>query len=139
MSTYAPDDPLALPRRAEPAPRPPLPLLTVVVPVVGAGVLWMVTGSAYALLFAALGPLIAIASVADAARTSKRTAKKDAAALRRRLAQAEVDVANRHDAERAQRWATHPDVPRFLARPESIWRIATRCERCGGSTALLPV
>ena len=128
MSTYAPDDPLALPRRAEPAPRPPLPLLTVVVPVVGAGVLWMVTGSAYALLFAALGPLIAIASVADAARTSKRTAKKDAAALRRRLAQAEVDVANRHDDERAQRWATHPDVPRFLARPESIWRVVPERE-----------
>ncbi|MDT3344569.1 FtsK/SpoIIIE domain-containing protein [Microbacterium aquilitoris] len=122
MSTLAPDDPLTLPRRPAPTPRPPLPLMTAVVPVIGAVVLWAVTGSAYALLFAALGPLIAVASVADAARTSRRTAKKDAAALRRELAQAEVEVARRHEDEREQRWATHPDVQRFLARPESIWR-----------------
>ncbi|MFI8631332.1 FtsK/SpoIIIE domain-containing protein [Microbacterium sp. NPDC077663] len=123
MSTFAPDDPLTLPRRTDPAPRPPLPLLTVVVPVIGAGVLWAVTGSAYALLFAALGPLIAIASVADAARTSRRTAKKDAARRRGALRRAEAELTRRHDVERTQRWATHPDVPRYLARPDSIWRL----------------
>ncbi|WP_349308712.1 FtsK/SpoIIIE domain-containing protein [Microbacterium sp. MM2322] len=122
MSTLAPDEPLTLPRRAAPPARPPLPLLTAIVPVIGAVVLWAVTGSAYALLFAALGPLIAVASVADAARTSKRTSKKEAATLARELAQAEAEIARRHDEERQQRWATHPDVARFLARPESIWR-----------------
>ncbi|WP_157681082.1 FtsK/SpoIIIE domain-containing protein [Microbacterium sp. LKL04] len=122
MSTLTRDDPLTLPRRAAPTPRPPLPVMTAVVPVIGAVVLWAVTGSAYALLFAALGPLIAIASVADAARTSRRTARKDAVAVSRELAAAEAEVARRHDEEREQRWATHPDVSRFLARPESIWR-----------------
>ncbi|MCM3695850.1 FtsK/SpoIIIE domain-containing protein [Microbacterium oleivorans] len=128
MSTFAPDDPLSLPRRADPAPRPPLPLLTAVVPVIGAGVLWAVTGSAYALLFAALGPLIAIASVADAARTSKRAAKRDAATRRRELTLADAELATRHDHERSQRWATHPDIAHYLERPESIWRIVPERE-----------
>lgn len=118
----APDDPLTLPRRATPSPRPPLPLLTAVVPVVGAVILWAVTGSAYALLFAALGPLIAVASVVDAARSSRRSARKDAAVVARQLVQATEEVTRRHDAEREERWARHPDVARFLARPESIWR-----------------
>jgi S-DNA-T family DNA segregation ATPase FtsK/SpoIIIE len=118
----ASDDPLILPRRETPSPRPPLPLLTAVVPVVGAVILWAVTGSAYALLFAALGPLIAVASVADAARTSRRAARKDAAVVARQLTQATAEVARRHEREREERWARHPDVSRFLARPESIWR-----------------
>ncbi|EZP26687.1 putative DNA segregation ATPase [Microbacterium oleivorans] len=128
VSTLAPDEPLTPPRRGTPPPRPPLPLLTAIVPVIGAVALWAVTGSAYALLFAALGPLIAVASVADAARTSKRTSKKDAAALARELAEAQAEVARRHDEEREQRWATHPDVERFLARPESIWRVVPERE-----------
>ena len=103
--------------------------MTAVVPVIGAVVLWAVTGSPYALLFAALGPLIAVASVADAARTSRRTAKKDAAAVVRELAVAEAEVARRHDEERKQRWATFPDASRFLARPESIWRAVPEREQ----------
>lgn len=129
MSTLLSDDPLTLPRRPEPAPRPPLPLLTVIVPVIGAVVLWAVTGSAYALLFAALGPLVAIASVLDASRTSKRAGRKDAALLRQRLADTELEIGRRHEEERERRWALHPDVARFLARPESIWRAVP--ERAG--------
>lgn len=117
-----PDDPLVLPRTAAPPPRPPLPLLTAVVPIVGAVVLWAVTGSPYALLFAALGPLIAVASVADAARGSRRSRRKDAAATARELDAARSEVARRHGLEREERWARHPDVTRYLARPESIWR-----------------
>ncbi|MFJ6680024.1 FtsK/SpoIIIE domain-containing protein [Microbacterium sp. NPDC091382] len=129
MSSLSRDDPLTLPRRAAATPRPPVPVWTAVIPVIGAVILWAVTGSVYALLFAALGPLIAVASVADAARTSRRTARKDAASTARELAAAETEVERRHAEEREQRWATHPDVPRFLARPESIWRAVPEREQ----------
>ncbi|MCK6081391.1 cell division protein FtsK [Microbacterium sp. EYE_5] len=123
MSTSAPaHEAVELPRSAPPAARAPLPLLTAIVPVVGAVVLWAVTGSAYALLFAVLGPLIALASVADAARSSRRARRKDGASMSRRLDAARVEISRRHQAERDERWSLHPDVARYLSRPEAIWR-----------------
>src|SRR5690606_11321548 len=104
--------------------RPPLPLAATLVPIAGAGVLWLVTGSAYMLLFAALGPLIAVASLLDAARAARRTRRRsarDAAAARDR---AEAEIAARHDAERAALWAVHPDAGGLLEHPTDRWRPA---------------
>ncbi len=84
--------------------------------------LWLVTGSAYALLFALLGPLIALASVADAARGARRSRRRATLDAEAAVTAARGEVARRHDAERAVRWARHPDVAGFLGRPESIWR-----------------
>ncbi|MGB4780306.1 hypothetical protein, partial [Microbacterium sp.] len=66
------DDPLRLPAAPAAPPRPQVPLLTAVVPVVGAVVLWQLTGSAYALWFAALGPLLAVAGFVDGMRGARR-------------------------------------------------------------------
>ncbi|HEY1105568.1 MAG TPA: hypothetical protein VGE78_05405, partial [Agromyces sp.] len=55
-----------LPLRLPPVPsepeRPGFPLLAAAAPVAGALALWAVTGSMYSLMFAALGPLVAVAS-----------------------------------------------------------------------------
>lgn len=64
--------------------RPPLPLLAAVVPVIAGVVLWAVTGSLFALCFAALGPLMLVASFLDGLRTRGRE---------RRCAEAESDAA----------------------------------------------
>lgn len=111
-----------LPAAWTPPARPPLPIVAAIVPVVGAVVLWVVTGSMYALLFAALGPLIAGATVVDGARGARRDRRRaevDAAAARERVS---VEVERRHDAERRRRWARHPDVAAFSARDDEIWR-----------------
>ncbi|WP_394289364.1 FtsK/SpoIIIE domain-containing protein, partial [Microbacterium sp.] len=121
----ATDEPVTLPRASTPAPRPPIPLLSALVPMVGAGVLWVVTGSAYALLFTLLGPLIVVASMADAARGSRRTRRRERSENARALAQARGEIDRRHDAERSERWARHPDVGGYLRRPETIWRTVT--------------
>ena len=58
-------DAIRLPAPPPVPPRPAIPLLTAVAPVIGAVVLWRLTGSVYSLWFAALGPVLAIATFAD--------------------------------------------------------------------------
>lgn len=117
-------EPLNLPDAWTAPPRPPLPLLASAMPVVGAVVLWLVTGSILALLLAGLGPLIAVASVFDARRANRRDRERaaaEAAASRERVTRT---VERRHALER-QRWrAQHPDVADYLSRDEDVWRRA---------------
>lgn len=116
------DGPLRLPDAPGESPRPPLPLLSAVVPVIGAVVLWLLTGSISALWFAALGPLLAIAALGDALRgrrKTRRTARRDAERLMDAVSAA---VDERHREERDARWARHPDVAGYAARPAEIWR-----------------
>ncbi len=119
------DDPLTLPPAWAPPPRPPVPLVASVVPVVGAVILWLVTGSVLSLWLAALGPLIAVATMLDAsrgARRGRRRALREAAAVRARVAEA---VAERHALERRRRRMRHPDVAGYLTRDDEVWRGAT--------------
>lgn len=116
------DEPLTLPAAWTPPPRPPLPVVAAVVPVAGAVVLWLVTGSIFSLWFALLGPLIAAATLLDARRAARRDGRRaalDAASARAEVASA---VAERHRAERSQLWGRHPDVVRFAARDADVWR-----------------
>lgn len=117
-------EPLMLPSLPEPARRPPLPLLGSIVPVVAAVVMWLVTGSLMMLAFAALGPLIAVASLVDGARASRRDRRRDllvVAAARREIAH---EIKRSHDAERDAKAAAHPRTARLLQRQEEIWRAA---------------
>ena len=54
---------LALPPSAPEPARPGFPWIASIAPVVGAVAIWAITGSAFALLFAALGPLVAGANL----------------------------------------------------------------------------
>jgi S-DNA-T family DNA segregation ATPase FtsK/SpoIIIE len=113
---------LTLPSAWQPPSRPPIPIVAAIVPVVGAIGLWMVTGSVLSLWLAALGPLIAVATMADAARSARRDRRRhraDAARVHAEVAQA---VTQRHDDERRRAWARHPDVASFLGRDDEVWR-----------------
>lgn len=120
MSTL--DRPLRLPAPAVPPTRPPLPLLTAVVPVVGAVVLWLVTGSAFALWFAALGPLLAVAALVDGRRAARRSRRRADAEARRALDAVADEIARRHADERRARRGRHPDVAGYLADEHEVWR-----------------
>lgn len=91
-------------------------------PALGAVVLWQVTGSATMLWFAALGPLVAVASLLDSARTRRRDRRRAQAERGRALGAAREETARRHARERAARWRTTPDTSRYLADPDDIWR-----------------
>jgi len=122
LVTALDDEPLTLPAAWTPAPRPPLPLVAAIVPVVGAVALWLVTGSVFSLWFALLGPLIAAATLIDARRATRRDGRRAAAEAARARERVAVAVGARHDVERAQLWGRHPDVARFDVREDDVWR-----------------
>lgn len=114
--------PLVLAAPPPTPPRPGIPWLASSVPIVGALGFWAITGSIFALWFALLGPLIAVAAVLDGARTARRvgrTAEEEAAVVRARIG---VEVDERHAGERIVLRAKHPDVAGYLEHPEQTWR-----------------
>lgn len=118
----ADDDALLLPPAWTAPPRQPLPVVAAVVPLVGAGALWLVTGSVLSLWLALLGPLIAAATMLDARRAARRDRRRhalEAAQARERVASA---IARRHDSERRRLWGLHPDVAKAVADATDVWR-----------------
>ncbi|MFB9310407.1 S-DNA-T family DNA segregation ATPase FtsK/SpoIIIE [Agromyces hippuratus] len=119
------DTPLALPpATADPA-RAGFPLIASLAPVVGALALWAITGSPFALVFAVLGPIVAIGSMLDARRSARRLRRRASAERRRLLDELVAEIGRRHDLERAAAWQRSPSSRRLLDRPEHpAWREA---------------
>lgn len=107
--------PIVLPASPAPPRRAPLPILAPIVPVAGGVVLWLVTGSAFALCFAALGPLMMGASLLDATRARRREHRDSDARAEREWAFAESELTRRHDDERTALRLRHPDAAACLA------------------------
>jgi S-DNA-T family DNA segregation ATPase FtsK/SpoIIIE len=102
---------------------PGFPWLAVIAPLAGAAVLWAVTGSALSLMFAALGPLVAVASVVDARRQGRRARRRGAEERAALMAELRAAVADLHAAERAARWRHLRSAREIVegARPV-VWR-----------------
>lgn len=112
--------PIVLPSPPPPARRGPLPLVASVVPVIAAVVMWLVTGSLLMLCFAALGPLMAVASLADGARGRRRERRAAERELAEACERAEAEVRRRHDEERTALERARPDIVR-LAGERTPW------------------
>ncbi|WP_268928564.1 FtsK/SpoIIIE domain-containing protein [Microbacterium sp. KUDC0406] len=106
---------IVLPAAPAPASRPSLPLLAAVVPVIAGVVLWAVTGSLFALCFAALGPLMLLASFLDGLRTRRRDRRRIAAESDAAWDRAGAELTALHADERAGLWRRHPDAAACMA------------------------
>ncbi|MGO1879486.1 MAG: FtsK/SpoIIIE domain-containing protein [Microbacterium gubbeenense] len=115
-------EPLELPDLPAAPARRPFPLVASIVPVVGAVVMWQVTGSVFMLWFAALGPFMAIASLVDGARGAKRERRKAEHELAVACERVRKEVDDRHREERALRQAASPDVARAVSHDGWLWR-----------------
>ncbi|WP_110588376.1 FtsK/SpoIIIE domain-containing protein [Microbacterium suaedae] len=115
-------EPIDLPELPGAPARRPFPILASIVPVVGAVVMWQLTGSAFMLWFAVLGPLMAVASILDRARGARRERRRAEQELRAACARLRDEVERRHDEERALRCAAAPDVVGVLAHDGWTWR-----------------
>lgn len=73
--------------------------MAMLAPIVGAAGLWLVTGTAMALAFAALGPIVALASVLDGRRQARRIRRRGEAERGERLTElhAAIDESHRVD------------------------------------------
>lgn len=105
-----PDEPLSLPPAPAPPARIPFPLVASLAPLAASAALWAVTRSPYAIAFAVLSPLIALATMADRRRQASRELKRalrEREQARERLAEALV---TRHDEERTELRRRHPAI-----------------------------
>ncbi|MBS1675384.1 MAG: cell division protein FtsK [Actinobacteria bacterium] len=110
-----PADTIVLPAAPAEAPRGSLPMLAAIVPVVSGIVLFVVTGSVFALCFAALGPVMILGSFLDGVRQRRRALRVARAEEAKAWAAVEADVAEREAAERTRRRRAVPDAGTCLA------------------------
>ncbi|MEI5582721.1 MULTISPECIES: FtsK/SpoIIIE domain-containing protein [unclassified Agromyces] len=114
--------PLALPPHPAEPRRVGFPWIASAAPVAGAVLIWSVTGSTFALLFAALGPLVAVASVLDARRQARRERRRASADRARALARLRDEIALRHELERDAARRAWPGARRIVERGVPAWR-----------------
>jgi len=107
-----------LPRPPEPAPRHPFPLLASLAPVVGSLVIWAITSSPFALVFAFLGPVIAVGTMADGRLHGRRRLAKDRVLFAHDLTVARGAIEAAHLAETQEMDAAHPSALALLVAPE---------------------
>lgn len=123
---------IVLPAAPAEARRPQLPLLAAIVPVIAGVVLWLVTGSLFSLCFAALGPLMLLASFFDGIRTRKKERRRAETESDAAWQRAEAECQRLHLDEHAALWRRHPDVVQCLTEPPLRGH-----EEPGRSTALV--
>ncbi|KQZ24602.1 FtsK/SpoIIIE domain-containing protein [Microbacterium sp. Root553] len=109
--------PIVIPPAPVPARRPPTPFVAALVPVAAGVALWAVTGSLFSLCFAALGPLMILASLVDGARSRRRSRREGAVENERAWTRVEEQLTAQHDEERRGRWHRHPDAAACLDQP----------------------
>jgi len=102
---------LTLPALAPPPPRPPFPFVATAAPVLVSIGIWAVTGSVYSLLFAALGPVVAVGGLLDGRRQRRRTAARDADRAVGALSKTRDRVLDLHERERARLERAAPSLP----------------------------
>ncbi|AJW79437.1 FtsK/SpoIIIE domain-containing protein [Clavibacter michiganensis] len=108
-----------------PAPPPPFPVLGVAAPLVVSVAVWAVTRSPYALLFAALGPVVAVAGVADQRISGRRSARRVQRESRAAVARLHDEVRARVAAARVALRSRAPSAREILdggANPALLWR-----------------
>ncbi|MEL4318869.1 FtsK/SpoIIIE domain-containing protein [Leifsonia sp. YIM 134122] len=127
MTDLPPSDILRLPPRPTERERAPFPLLASIAPVVVALALWGITRSPFALLFAVLGPVIALASLADASRSTRRSSRRALAEHSAAIGELTDRIARRQRNIRRAAWHRHPSASdAFFAADDDArrWRSA---------------
>ncbi|MCD2443912.1 hypothetical protein LQ757_16645 [Agromyces sp. SYSU K20354] len=110
------DVPLALPAPPAEPERPGFPLLAVLAPIGGALALWAITGSPFSLVFAVLGPVVAIASMIDAKRQGRARRRRARVERARKLDELRDDIDARHESERRAAWRRAPSPASLVER-----------------------
>ncbi|MGV8969007.1 MAG: FtsK/SpoIIIE domain-containing protein [Microbacteriaceae bacterium] len=105
---------LSLPRLPEPPTPWSFPLMATIAPVIVSVVIWLVTQSIFALLFAALGPIVAAGSFADSRIQATRKNKRDVTIFTQQLAAARVKRETFHREELKDRNRLQPSAARII-------------------------
>ncbi|MCU1578583.1 MAG: cell division protein [Rhodoglobus sp.] len=108
---------VAAPRPPEPSPPFRIPVLATIAPVIAALAMWLLTRSPFALVFAALGPVTAVASLADSRIGSRRTARREARRFTRETGETLGQIESAHALERLANSEITPAARSIIGRP----------------------
>ncbi|RNE63676.1 FtsK/SpoIIIE domain-containing protein [Cryobacterium tepidiphilum] len=112
---------------APPAPaRPPFPVVATLAPLAVSALIFAITGSAYVLLFAALGPVIAVATIFDGRRAVRRAGARRRAATSEAFEALRTAVGDELERLRAEARDTAPDAASILSGQAELRRWAAR-------------
>lgn len=114
-------DRIPLPAFAPPPARGGIPVVAALAPLAVAGVLWAVTRSPFALVFALLGPLMLVAGVVDARMSARRALRREVAATRRRIEAVRARVAAAHDVHRERLERAAPELAARVEGAAAAW------------------
>lgn len=103
MLSPAPIVRLTVPARADAGSGPGFPWVATLAPVVVAVVIWQLTGMLFSLLFALLGPVVAVAGLVDGRRGRRRAARREDERRRAEASRLAERVEGAHAAERERR------------------------------------
>lgn len=125
----------AIPRQSR---RAPFPLIASAAPVLAAGAIWAITQSPFVLLFAALGPIVALAGLLDGRRHNAVTLRRDSARFDAELTQLSAELDARHHEEREEAWRQTPTAQRIIdeADDPGRWQGSGSCTLCLGSGSI---
>jgi len=105
---------IALPPVPPVSARVGFPVAASLAPVLVSVGIWAMTGSPYSLLFAFLGPVVALGSLLDGRRQRRRTVRRDRERALAAVARARVQVESAHTRERARLDSLAPVVTSWL-------------------------
>ncbi|WP_104192244.1 FtsK/SpoIIIE domain-containing protein [Cryobacterium sp. Y82] len=119
------DETLTLPPAPAVLPPAGFPLLATVAPLVAAGVIWMITGSAFALIFAVLSPIIAVASMFDAKRSGRKRRRAETVSHGDAVAVLRLMITERHTRWRDEAWRQTPSARNIVLGRAAVarWRL----------------
>lgn len=100
--------------------RTPFPIVATLAPVVMSLALFAITRSPYALMFAALGPGVAMASRLDSRRALRASRRSETERFEREFAEASAQLASAHAAERQRRESVTPSAAELVATPPHV-------------------
>ncbi|HEU4849975.1 MAG TPA: FtsK/SpoIIIE domain-containing protein [Terrimesophilobacter sp.] len=106
---------LSCPQPPEPPPPHPFPVFASVAPVVASVAIWAVTQSPFALVFALLGPVVAVAGLADARRQGRRRMREERARFEREVVATVHAIDEAHERECAELQRSAPSAAAILA------------------------
>jgi S-DNA-T family DNA segregation ATPase FtsK/SpoIIIE len=96
----------------------PFPVLATIAPVLVSVAIWLVTQSPFALVFAALGPAVAIASRFDASLGAKKQWRSERSRFVREMELSRGQIIAIHDSERATRELDSPSSAARMSRDD---------------------
>ncbi|MET4639451.1 FtsK/SpoIIIE domain-containing protein [Mycetocola sp. 2940] len=117
--SVSPDEPITVPAEPSPIAPSPFPVVASLAPVVASVAIWALTRSPFVLVFAMLGPIIAVASVVDNRWSTRRRLRSDTVVYRAELDRLGAEVDERHADERRRRCASSAGARRILDAPSA--------------------